>query len=163
MTKKTCFTMAVVLVMAAILGVVFAQPLWAQVRAALVRDIDAPALSPFRAGVDFDLAFGSDQRLLTTVPAGKRLVIEHISYFSGGDSGDQLTFGGVRNSQLSPFVLFLEIHPPHAGQFSTFQDGSQPVKAYFEAGEEIWVAASHNKIGGNLSFHLRAFGYLITP
>jgi hypothetical protein len=50
---KTHLVIAAVLATAvAILGTVFAQPVWAQVRAALVRDTDNPDLAPFQAGIN---------------------------------------------------------------------------------------------------------------
>ena len=78
--KKNWLVVAlVVVVVVVVLGGVFAKPVLAQVRAALVRDADNPALAPFRGRVDFDLCCINDGRLMTTVPAGKRLVIEYIS------------------------------------------------------------------------------------
>lgn len=135
-----------------------------QIRAALVRDIDTPSLAPFRAAVDYQLSYLNDQRLLTTVPAGKRLVIEYISYWSGGATGDQMVYGSLRNGQYGPEMVMLEIHPPHASADSAFtiQDGSQPMKAYFEAGEQVWVSVSHNTSGFR-DIRLQAFGHYITP
>src|SRR5262249_36263003 len=103
--KKTCFVLAlVVIVVVAILGGVFAKPVLAQVKAALVRDADNPALAPFRGRVDFDLAATNDSRKMTTVPAGKRLVIEYVSWNSFTSTGDELIFGGLMNGS-SVFVV----------------------------------------------------------
>lgn len=164
--KHYAVIVMVLITAAIILGGVFAEPVWAQVRPALVRDIDTPALAPFTASVDYTLCCLNDQRLLTTVPAGKRLVIDHISYYSAGEAagGDELIFGALRNGQFGPLMVILEIHPPHASATSSFtiQDGSQPVKAYFEAGQEVWVSASHNT-GGARSLQMRVTGHFITP
>lgn len=147
-----------------VVGAWFAKPVVAQVRAALVRDVDAPALSPFRATVNYQLCCLNDQRLLTTVPAGKRLVIEHISYLSFGPTGDQLVYAALRAGQFGPVHLVMGVNPLHASASSSFtiQDASQPVRAYFEAGEEVWVSASHNT-GGNRQFELHVAGYYVTP
>ncbi len=75
-----------VLVASTLLIGVFAKPVWAQVRAALVRDADNPALAPFSGVVGFSFNALNTQGLLTTVPAGKRLVVENVSYVSGGSS-----------------------------------------------------------------------------
>ncbi len=165
MRKAKVYAALIAVLAAAILVGMLAQPVWAQVRAALVRDVDTPALAPFQASVDYNFTFINDQRLLTTVPAGKRLVIEYISFWSGGPTDDQLVFGALRNGQLGPITVVLEIHPPHPSALSsthTIQDGSQPVKAYFEPGEQVWVSASHNT-NGSRSLYLRAIGHYITP
>src|SRR5258708_30270651 len=69
----------VILIASTLLIGVFAKPVWAQVRAALVRDVDNPALAPFSGTVRFSFSGLNTQALLTTVPAGKRLVVEHVS------------------------------------------------------------------------------------
>ena len=48
---STYLAIAATLSVVAILGGIFAKPVWAQVRATLVRDIDNPALTPVRVGV----------------------------------------------------------------------------------------------------------------
>ena len=148
----------------AMLGGALAQPVMAQVRAALVRDVDTPSLSPVRLAASYDLNSLNDQRLLTTVPAGKRLVIEYVSYWAYAATGTQIVFGALRNGQFGPLSVILEIHPAHTSAATGLfiQDGSQPVKAYFEAGEEVWVSAS--KSAGGLA-HVEVFvqGHLITP
>jgi hypothetical protein len=162
--KKYLSVSAVLILTAAIVAAIFAKPVVAQVRAALVRDIDAPALAPFRASVDFNLAALNDQRLLTTVPAGKRLVIEYISYWSYGPTSDQLVFGTLRTGQFGPFAHIIQINPPHASATSTLfiQDASLPVKLYFEPGDEVWVSVSHNT-GGSRQFQMFVNGYYVTP
>ena len=162
--KKYSATSVVLILTVAILGAIFAKPVVAQVRAALVRDVDAPALAPFRATVDFTFSTLNDQRLLTTVPAGKRLVIEYISYWSYSQTSDQLVFGALRSGQFGPFAQVFQINPPHASAASTLfiQDASLPAKLYFEAGEDVWVSASHNT-GSSREFQLFATGYYVTP
>jgi hypothetical protein len=163
-TKKYLSVSVVLILTAAIVAAIFAKPVVAQVRAALVRDIDTPALAPFRASVDFSLGALNDQRLLTTVPAGKRLVIEYISYWSYGPTTDQLVFGTLRSGEFGPFEQMIQINPPHASAASTLfiQDASLPVKVYFEAGEEVWVSVSHNTNGAR-QFQMIANGYYVTP
>ena len=136
----------------------------AQIRPAYVRDVDTPALTPFKACVEASGSTLNNQTLLTTVPAGKRLVIEYISYWSSSGPSDQLVWGSLRVSQYGPYRVFLEIHQPHASADPSFmiQDGSQPVKVYFEAGEEVWVSASHNT-NTYRDFNICVVGNLITP
>jgi hypothetical protein len=135
----------------------------AQVRAALVRDADNPALQPFRGIVGYTLNTLNEQRLITTVPAGKRLVIEHISWIATNTAGQQIIFAGLRNSQFGTFIEHLKINPPHLSATSslTLQEGSEDVKVYYEPGEEVWISASKN--AGNFSeIHVNLHGYFVT-
>lgn len=161
---KGFVVIAVLLVAGSVVGAMFTTPVLAQVRAALVRDVDTPSLSPFRAGLSFGFTSINEQRLLTTVPAGKRLVIEHVSYWGYLPTGKSFVFAALRTGQVGPLAVILEIHPPHesATPEFTIQDGSFPVKAYFDAGDEVWISASKNGgAGGN--FEVRVQGHLITP
>jgi hypothetical protein len=162
--KRSVVIVAVLIAGAAILGGMFGQPVAAQVRAALVRDVDTAALAPISLTVEYSLCCINDQRLVTTVPAGKRLVIDHISYYSSGASSDQMIFGALRAGQFGPLRAILAVNPPHASAASTFtiQDGAQPVTTYFEAGEDVWVTVSHST-GGTRTFQVAVSGHLITP
>lgn len=146
-------------------GLLHADVASAQVRAAMVRDVDAPALTPFRTGVSFTFTAVNDQRLLTTVPAGKRLVIEHISYWGFTATGSSFVFAALRTGQFGPLRTILEIRPPHASAASSFtiQDASLPVRAYFEAGEQVWITASKSSGLGDASFEITVHGHLVTP
>ena len=130
----------------AILGSMVAEPVWAQVRAAMVRDVDAPALAPVTFRASFSFSFINQQALLTTVPAGKRLVIDNVSYFSSGANEGQLILLGLRNGEFGPFMLYSPINPPHKSALSSLsiQDGSFPTTAYFEAGQQVWLSASRS-------------------
>jgi hypothetical protein len=62
--------------------------LMAQVRAALVQDVDSPGRAPFEVQVNLSLSGVSGTGV--TIPAGKRLVIDHISAnLSGPSAGTQ--------------------------------------------------------------------------
>ena len=137
---------AAVLSVVAILGNMAVEPVLAQVRAALVRDVDAPALAPVTLRRELNFTAVNNQALLTTVPAGKRLVIDHVSYFSAGQTIGELIFLGLRIGEFGPNVLYAEINRPHVSADSNLniQDGSHPAKAYFEAGQEVWLTASRN-------------------
>jgi hypothetical protein len=162
--KRSVVIVAVLIIGAAILGGMFGQPVAAQVRAALVRDVDTAALAPVSFSVEYTLCCINDQRLVTTVPAGRRLVIDHISYYTSGTSSDQMVFGGLRAGQYGPVRLILEVNPPHVSAATSFtiQDGAQPVATYFEAGEDVWVSVSHST-GGTRTIQFAISGHLITP
>jgi hypothetical protein len=135
----------------------------AQSRAALVRDVDTPALQPFRAQSSFSLIAVNTQQLVTTVPAGKRLVIEYISWNAANTGSTQVVFAALRSSQFGAVQQNFQINPPHASATPgfTLQDGSIPVRVYFEAGEEVWASVSGNSPGPTISMQLQ--GYIITP
>lgn len=157
-------TLAVVGLMLAAIGAGSIVPAEAQVRPALVRDVDTPALSPFRTTISVSLVSLNEQKLVTKVPAGKRLVLEHISYWGFSQVGQSLVFAALRTGQFGPMATILQINPPHASATpSSFvlQDGAMPVKAYFEAGEEVWVTVT--KTSGNAQFEIAVQGYLVTP
>jgi hypothetical protein len=136
----------------------------AQVRAALVRNVDTPALQPFQATLGINFAFINEQRLVTTVPAGKRLVIDHISYNATMPVGTQLIFGALRTGEFGTLRQFFEIHPPHISASASFilHDGSGPARVYFEAGEEVWVSTSTSSGAANRSMTVVISGYFIT-
>jgi len=160
--KTLLWTSLAALAVAAVVGSLGPAAM-AQVRAALVRDADNPALQPFRANADFSLTAINEQRLLVTVPAGKRLVIEHVSYYAYTQPGIQFVFAGLRSPQFGTFWQSIQINPPHASADSGFviQDGSQPVRLYFEPGEEVWVSAS-TSAGGIRQFNIHISGYYVT-
>lgn len=112
----------------------------------VVTSADNPALSPVTLRASFNFTALNNQALLTTVPAGKRLVIDYVSYYSGGSSAGELVFLSLRNGEFGPLLMIAEINPPHASASAglTIQDGSQPAKAYFEAGQEVWFTASRS-------------------
>lgn len=112
----------------------------------VVTSADNPALAPVSLKGEFNFAAINNQVLLTTVPAGKRLVIDHVSYYSGGPDTGELIFLSLRTGEFGPMILFAEINPPHASATPGFslQDASHPAKAFFEAGQEVWLSASRS-------------------
>jgi hypothetical protein len=70
--KNRLFTLAGLLVVLAVLGRFYAEPLYAQVRAALVQNTDEPGRNPFVVSSTSTTGFW-------VVPAGKRYVIETLS------------------------------------------------------------------------------------
>ncbi len=136
----------------------------AQVRAALTRDVDNPALAPFRTSVDFSMSFINEQRQLVTVPPGKRLVIEFISWRSTSATPTEIIFGGLRVGQFGPFISNIEVNPPHASAATGFvlQDSSEPVRLYVESGEDLWMSVSRSSSGA-ATFHMDLHGYYVTP
>jgi hypothetical protein len=93
--KNRLLTFAGFLALLAVLGKFYAPPLMAQVRAALVQDVDQPARAPFQVTVPININnFNSTP---VTIPAGKRLVVDYISM-----SGAAQTTG----SYIQPIAIF---------------------------------------------------------
>jgi hypothetical protein len=81
----------------------------------VVRDANAPALQPFRAQASIQLT-GSfplprPETVIATVPAGKRLVIEDISWSASCSTGHQITEAWLRNNTLGAIFTFLRSLP----------------------------------------------------
>jgi hypothetical protein len=88
--KNKLLTLAGVLALLGVLGKFYARPVMAQVRAALVQDIDQPARAPFQASVQ--LTFGGTVQVPVSIPSGERLVVESVNVSGGGFSAG----GGVQ-------------------------------------------------------------------
>lgn len=116
----------------------------------LVREINTPARQPFRAVAVTVHNTLNAQAFLTTVPEGKRLVVESVNWEAGNLAPTEVIFGGLRVAEFGPFVQYLKINPPHAAAASTFtlQDGIQQGPVYFEAGEDLWVSVSKSASDG---------------
>jgi len=80
--KSKLVAFAAFITVMAVLGSFYAKPLLAQVRAALVANIDEPARSPFQ--VTFNGSCPADSCFLVAnpVPPNKRLHITHINAFT---------------------------------------------------------------------------------
>jgi hypothetical protein len=80
MTKRLV-SLSAVLLLLVVLGKFYAKPLLAQVRAALVADIDTPGRAPYqsRLAVSCDTTAVSCSLPGSPVPAGKRLTITNVS------------------------------------------------------------------------------------
>jgi hypothetical protein len=126
----------------------------------IVRDANAPELQPFRALVRHGFPTANVQTLITTVPAGKRLVIEHLSWTAFAPTGEQVIFASLRLGQFGPSAMFLQLNPPHISASSSFtlQDGSQSVRLYFDPGQEVWSSIS--AMSNNGEIQLTVSGHL---
>jgi hypothetical protein len=75
--KNKLLTFAGALALFAVLGKFYATPVMAQVRAALVQDVDQPARAPFQATVPINI--NNFNFTPVSIPSGKRLVIDYVS------------------------------------------------------------------------------------
>jgi hypothetical protein len=125
------------------LSCMFVSPAHAQ-KAALTRDIDRPSAQPVNGTCQASTQFGSIKCNLYTVPAGKRLVVETVSYRAtapGSSSIGQVLFGqdagysnlilGLPNTYLiSPSLIITD------GGIKVY-GGTQALVAYIDEGKTL--------------------------
>ena len=113
----------------------------AQVRPALTRDVDNPALAPVRILIAGNLAAGIGQLIVDsiTVPAGKRLVIENASVWGQTLGTDRITGLWIAPKDKQMFHMLdpntTEAKPVGIG--STVVAYNRVMKGYFDAGETL--------------------------
>jgi len=154
--KNKLLTLAGTLAVLAVLGHFYAKPLLAQVRAALVQDVDNPARHPFY--LELDATPGGNSTY--TVPSGQRVIIEFIS--QSIDVGQP--FSGTAES-----IFFLMIQPPNHGPtqyhslYATFPGrlgGMQtPVRIYVDPGATLTTGGFEQ---GNSFTQTFMSGYTVT-
>ena len=132
--KSRLLTFAGALALLVVLGKFYAVPVMAQVRAALVKNIDERGRIPYMQQVFLNCVVGSPFCDLhyPAVPTGKRLVIEHVSANIGTNpgAGVNATFLIAPGGGGSDFSL-----PGHTMGSPQVIGVNEPVLAYFEAGE----------------------------
>jgi hypothetical protein len=164
--KSYSVAAAVIASVAWLLSSVVAEPLIAQVRAALVKDVDNPSRQPFSARVDG--SFGSSTSVsgavLLTVPAGKRAAIEHLSCINFLDQANNwirfqisYTSGGAGASHQ--FV--------HTFVGQSFASGvnvwsfSEPVRAYADPSTTVSIEALRRTATGLAGIECYASGHYV--
>ena len=117
---------------------------------------DNPAFTPFQSGTTLNLTNGVVEQFdtLTTVPAGKRLVIEFVGvevYNSVGGSPISLVRLQIPNSgNLYEYPVVLVGQGAFTGGLNgpqTVSVAAQPVRLYVDAGQRVFVTAER---GGNV-------------
>ena len=169
--KNRLFTLAAVLALLAVLGKFYARPLIAQVRAALVQDVDNPARHPYTQQLSGQCSTTGCGFLFPGVPSGKRLVIEQVN----------LILSPASTSTVANMALLVgSVEPPpvvFSGQFffpmtlalpvgiSNARNsyiGNLAVMAYYEAGAQPEVQAYYTTGGsGNDLASATISGHLV--
>ena len=138
--KNRMMTLAGTLLLVAVLGKFYVPPLLAQVRAALVKNVDEPGRSPYQAVPVSTNDCGAYAFLnFPPVPMGKRLV---VTFVSGGTSTEESSPAFARvytlnspmntceNNYTGPFAV-VPISDKVGGNDTSF---SGPVQFYIEEG-----------------------------
>jgi hypothetical protein len=128
--KSKLVAFAAFITVMAVLGSFYAKPLLAQVRAALVANIDEPARSPFQ--VTFNGSCPADSCFLVAnpVPPNKRLHITHINAFTTVPFQAQLE--RVPAAGVSDALAFLPSSPTLGGYVIDAN-----VDLYLDSGEAL--------------------------
>ena len=113
--KNKLLTLAGALALLAVLGKFYAKPVFAQVRAALVQNVDEPGRTPYQQELQVIGNSGCDTDFCTpgftfaVVPANKRLVIKQVSatfYASAGASVLATYLAGGKTDVIGTSGLF---------------------------------------------------------
>jgi len=160
--KNKLLTLAAGLTLLAVVGKFYAQPVMAQVRAALVQDVDQPARAPFQVTVTVNPVANFNYTQVA-IPAGKRLVIDYVSISGAAFSNSgaiqpivilNSTLGGGQNS-----LYYLA--PPANASLPTQYYMAQPTTIYADT---LYVGPAF--AGFTPTFDVMSVvisGHLITP
>jgi len=149
--------MAGALALLAVLGKFYAVPAIAQIKAALVKNVDEKGRAPYQqsAFVQCTVAgAGLCDYYFPPVPAGKRLVVEHISanvYGPSGVNGIFLVVGGNTSFAL----------PGHTLALSSLYAVNEVVLGFYEAGQTPLFRMATAVVDPNSSAAVTLTGYLV--
>ncbi len=166
-TLRRAPAIGLALVMATLCGLV-SLPTQAQVaKPALVRDIDNPALQPFRDYIAANLLSTEFDKIVNgpTVPAGKRLVIENASVWALTSLNDFVTGIWLTVPTASP-QTFVLLDPadterkPISGA-NAVAAYNRPVKLYFNPGEQLQLHVFTDGTAGPKLVNVYLNGYYV--
>lgn len=113
-------------------------------KAALTRDVDNPALQPFRTGIFVGLGANETTKFVDgpTVPAGKRLVVENVSVWALGAASDFLVTGVWLTVPGANPPTFVMLDPNNTERklisgSSIVSAYNRQVTLYYNAGETV--------------------------
>lgn len=159
--KNKLLTFAGALALLGVLGKSYAPPLMAQVRAALVQDVDQPARAPFQVTVPVNI--NNFTFTPVSIPAGHRLVVDYISM-----SGAAQTTG----ADVQPIIILSSSVAGSANALyyiAPQQSGTVPGQYYHTEKTTIYAdslnvsPAFAGFTPSFLSFNVVISGHLINP
>ncbi len=136
------------------------------------RDVDNPARQPVQVEVAQGIGRFTGQLLIYTVPAGKRLVVEHFSSELGiatGTAVDRYLLAITDNPPQIGGASFTHTIPPayHApcalcASGTELWVASQPVRMYVDAGKGLFATVTFSSAAGPNAFvFFSVSGYLV--
>jgi len=157
MTKNRLLTLAAALTLLFVLGHFYAKPLFAQVRAALIKNIDERARTPYQktfdcnAGPNSPICFTS----LPMVEPNNRLVLEYVSFSASCSTQPFVVLRGGIGSQNEWFFNSLRVPLTPL----TLWTVAQPMTAFVEAGQSPQLTMQTSTLGCNIQGTVS--GYLV--
>jgi hypothetical protein len=131
--KNRLLTFAGALALTGVLGHFYAVPLMAQVRAALVKNLDERGRNPYMQTLAcYSSTLSQCQVFFPVVPPNKRLVIEHVN--ASVDSPTALSVVDFSGNGTIQHVLMQLQGQDSAG--NNIYVANQPFLTYFEAGQQ---------------------------
>jgi hypothetical protein len=173
MHRKMNSGMLVFMVASVIALTLFASPVWAQTRPALVKDVENPAQNPYWGYDSGTISAGwvNVNLDVATIASGKRLVIEHVAVNCTSDQDDNIYRAtiGIYKKSASGWTNY-GVPVPVQKQGPTY-DGkaswtvSQPVRLYSDGvGSPTTIDIRHSKITSDASCFAVISGYTVdTP
>jgi hypothetical protein len=165
--RERAVVAAVVLGGAALLGGMIARPVWAEIRAAFVRDVDNPALQPLSASsglVTFAPGSISANVALLSVPAGKRAVVEHfscINYLASANNFVRFELEYTSNGETERHqFVHTRVGASLVGGIDVWSF-SQPVSAYADPGTSMEITAIRRSTAGQGGIECYASGHYV--
>lgn len=160
-------TFAATLAILLVLAKIYEKPLLAQVRAALVQNVDEPGRNALVLSGNSD---GLNPRVFLTVPAGKHYVIDQYSGSCDVQSGFSLTnvalnaiAGGVRStSSVAPH--YQQYDGNSGGVLVNYWVGTGMGPVYADGGGTLEVEFSDNSTTGNVvkTCYANIVGHLVS-
>jgi hypothetical protein len=137
-----------------------------------VSDADNPARQPFQAsGTGVLTAAGETGNVpITTVPGGKRLIIEHVSVFCFAQTGQRIFLASIGVALQNVYNganlnHYLTLSPQGSnGLDLDFYTASEQVRLYADPGTQVFVYAAGNPgsaSGSPTTVHFAISGYLV--
>ncbi len=127
----------------------------------LVRDVDNPARQPFEGSTSLVVVFGQTQALghFITVPAGKVLIVEHVSADALLAGNDRLVSLAIYGNGISHYVVPNDAGMDNIGRhrFSV----SQQVRFYFTEGVQVSCFAERADTNSQPGINVSLFGYFV--
>jgi len=127
----------------------------------LVRDVDNPARQPFEGTAFLVPPFGQTQTTehITTVPAGKVLIIEHVSADALLAGNDRLVSLAIYGAGPLHYVVPNDVGTDSLGRhrFSV----SQQVRFYFTEGMQVVCFAERADPNSQQGISVSVFGYFV--
>lgn len=136
--RNKLLAFAGVIGMLTLLGHFYAKPLLAQVRAALVQDMDSPGRHPYQASTSFDPTTGTFP-VFPPVPIGLRLVLEQLNIATinpGNEYGAVFISSGNHITSGNHIVFRASLSTDPIGSTRQLSD---PLALYFDSGQQFYV------------------------